>query len=75
MLKVKHKPTNSEKSLFKRYAGRAIELARWSFCKGPGFSYQYSENGSQPSLTPVPGDPMPYSDLHRHQACLWYIYT
>jgi hypothetical protein len=29
---------------------------------------------SQPSVTPVPGDPTSSFDLHRHQACTWYIY-
>lgn len=36
VLKVKHKPTSSEKSLFKMYAGRATEMARWSFVKDLG---------------------------------------
>jgi hypothetical protein len=31
-----------------------------------------SYDGSQPSKTPVPGDPMPTSELYRHQG---YIYA
>jgi len=35
------------------------------FCNG--FSSQHPHDGSQPSTTPVSGDPMPSSDLHEHQ--------
>ena len=27
---------------------------------------------SQPAVTPVSGDPIPFSDLHRYQAGTWY---
>ena len=32
-------------------------------CRGPRFSSQRPHGGPQPSVTPVPGDPMPSSDL------------
>lgn len=36
----------------------------------PGFGYQHPHGASQPSVTPLPRDPKPSSDLHGHQACL-----
>jgi hypothetical protein len=37
----------------------------------PRFNSQQSHGGSQPSVTPFPGNPMPSSDLCRH----WDIYN
>jgi hypothetical protein len=33
----------------------------------------YPHGGSQPPITLVPGDLM-ISELHKHQACMWYTY-
>lgn len=41
---------------------------------GPGFGSQSPHAGSQPSVSPVPGDVTPCSDLHEHQTCMWYIF-
>jgi hypothetical protein len=43
------------------------ELERWlySYCRIPDFSSQYPHDSSKPSITPVPGDLMPSSGLHR----------
>jgi hypothetical protein len=40
-------------------------------CRGPGFYSQHLRGISQLSVTPVPGDPMSYSDLLRHQVHMW----
>jgi hypothetical protein len=45
-------------------------MAQWSGAmtapSGPGFSSQNPHGGSQPSVTPVPGDMTFSSDLHVH---------
>ena len=33
-----------------------------------------TQSGSQPSVTPLPGNPAPASDLCGHQAHMWYAY-
>lgn len=48
-------------------------MAQWfraSFCscRVPRFNSQHSHSRSQPSIIPAPGDLMPSSDFHRHQA-------
>lgn len=35
---------------------------------------QHTHHGSQPSGTPVPEEPMPSSDLQRHQAGVQYTF-
>ena len=46
-------------------------------CTQPGLGSQHPHGGSQISVTPAPGDPIPSSDLPRHQAGMWCtdIYT
>lgn len=39
-----------------------------------GFSSQLPQSGSQGSLLQFPRDLKPSSDLHEHQACMWYTY-
>lgn len=39
--------------------------------RGLGFGSQNSHGSSQPSITLIRGDPVPSSDLYRHQACTW----
>lgn len=34
----------------------------------------HPHGASQPSVTPVLDDLMPFSGLYRHQACMWYTY-
>lgn len=36
------------------------------FCRGPGFKPQLLPGGSQLSVTPAPGDPLPSTGLLRH---------
>ena len=43
--------------------------------RGPRFNSLHPHGGSQPSITPVPGDPMPSSNLQGHQAHMWQTYT
>jgi hypothetical protein len=51
----------------------AGEMAQWlRTLVGSWFGSQHLHGGSQPSVTQVPGDPTPSSDLW-HQACMWYI--
>lgn len=38
------------------------------------FGFQHPRGGPQPSKTPVPGDPTPFSDFFGHQAHIWCIY-
>lgn len=45
------------------------------FPRGPELDSQHPYSSSQTSLTPVPGDLMPSSGFHRHQAHMWYIDT
>ncbi|CAH6942478.1 Sorcs1 [Phodopus roborovskii] len=40
-------------------------------CRGPGFNSQHQQGGSQASVTPVPRDPTPSSDLQGHQEHTW----
>lgn len=40
---------------------------------GPGFDSQHSHGSSQPSITPIPGNPMTCSGLYRHQTSKQYI--
>jgi hypothetical protein len=42
--------------------------------RGPGFNFQDPHHGSQPSVTPVPGDPMSSSGLCGYQAYTEYTY-
>ena len=41
-------------------------LRELSSCRGPAFGFQHPQSGSQPTITPVPGDPIPFSCLLRH---------
>lgn len=66
-------PTQDElcqETNFKKLGKGTGEMAQWlltTTCEGPGFSSQYPYDSLYPSVTPVPGDPAPSSDLHRHQ--------
>lgn len=40
--------------------------------RGPVFDFQHPH---ELSVTTIPRDPMPSSDLHRYQTCAWYTYT
>ena len=40
--------------------------------RGPEFNPKLPNGVSQPSMTPVPEDPMPSSDVLRHQPHRWY---
>ena len=51
----------------------AQQLRGTAALPGQGFSPQHPRRNTQPSLTPVPGDPIP-TELHRHQAYMWYTY-
>ena len=53
----------------------AGEMAQWlrALAKDPGFDSQHLHGGSQPSVTPVPGDPMPSSGSCGLQAHTWCI--
>ena len=46
-----------------------MRLERWLSCSSrwPRFHSQHPHNGSQPSVTPVPGNLTPSSDLFGHQ--------
>jgi hypothetical protein len=41
---------------------------------GPEFDTQHPQDGSQPSITPVPGVLTPLSILFWHQECMWYTF-
>lgn len=41
-------------------------LRELSSCRRPAFGFQHPQSGSQPAITPVPGDPIPFSCLLRH---------
>ena len=41
------------------------------FSKRSEFSNQHSHGSAQPSVTPVPENLVPFSDLCRHQTCRW----
>ena len=43
------------------------------FCRGPRFHSQLPYGSSQLSVTSVPGDPLPASDLWGHQTIMWCI--
>jgi hypothetical protein len=45
----------------------------WS-SRGTAFISQHPHGGSQPSVTTVPGYPVPSSGLHRQGACIWCRY-
>lgn len=47
----------------------AVRSTGWS-SRGSGFSSHHPHHSSQPS--PVPGTPIPSSDLSRHQAYTWW---
>lgn len=51
----------------------AGEMAQW-FCSSgePRFNSQHSKGRSQPSITPVPGDPVSSLGLCGHQMCMCY---
>ena len=54
----------------KRGAG---EMAQRALAEDPTrFNSQQPHSDLQPSITPVPEDLMPSSDLCEHQACMWY---
>lgn len=53
--------------------GSTVKSTCCSF-RVPVFISQHPHGASQPSVTPVSGDPIPSSDFHRHQACVWHIY-
>jgi hypothetical protein len=46
----------------------AEEMAKNTSCslKGPSFNSQHPHGSSQPSTTPVPGDPVPSAGLYKH---------
>jgi hypothetical protein len=44
-----------------------------SFCAGPEFGFQPLHGASQTSVTPVPEDLIPSSDLCKHKTCMLYI--
>lgn len=44
------------------------EMVTVALTEGSGFQHP------QPSITPVPEDPAPSSDLHRHHTCGMHIY-
>lgn len=39
---------------------------------GLKLNFQNQPDGSQPSVTPGPGNMVPSSDLYRHWVCKWY---
>lgn len=45
------------------------------FYRGHGSNSQHPYGHWEPSVTPVPWDPMPSSDPQGHQACMWFIDT
>ena len=54
-------------------------MAQWlmalvALAEGLGFGSQHPHGGSQPSLSPVPGNPILSSDLLGYQAYVQYTY-
>lgn len=69
-----------------QYLEKNVEHRGWSLdgsevkttccsCRGPRFSSQHPHGGSKPSVTPVLQNLVPSSDLFKHQAGSWCIYT
>ena len=44
-------------------------------CKGSKFDFQHSHRGSQPSVGPDTGDPIPSFGFPGHQTCIQWVDT
>lgn len=45
-----------------------------TLCRESNFNSQHLHGGSQTSLTPAPGDSMPFADFLEHEACIGHTY-
>ena len=58
-----------------REMARQLKASICCFFRGPGFTSQNAHDGSQPSITPVSGDPTPFlSSVGIRQTCAAHKY-